>query len=349
MPRIVRRSVSESIEELTAYEETFRGQPQEPRIRLLRTIRSRPDLTFEQAVVTAGVHPRSAYRWWKSYKREGLAGVVTRGVGRPPEDTTSSKTGGKLSLAVGGGGARDVMSFINGMPMQLALLEGINGLRAHMNTLLPDVDRISIQVNTHCDLERPWDYRPSLSISQRADQSDRLDEGMEVRTLVRDEMPSEELLEQMKRGGFPFQLYHEPVCIDIWLEETADLGALILWREIEKAPISPESLAFVDQIRPFLVYVFANMVTRHHYANPGDRVFYSVLSEMSVSAKLTAQERRVISYRLMGYSYKRIADELQRTVGAVKKQLASVHRKTGTQGHGELFAKYFSPRLVPTK
>ncbi|MBC8144048.1 MAG: helix-turn-helix transcriptional regulator [bacterium] len=349
MAKIIRRTVNESAEELLQYEQVYSGQPAEARVRFLRILRTRPDLTFEQAADVAVVQHRSAYRWWNAYRTDGLAGLIRLAVGRPSKRGSQGKSSENAASAHFASRESALIEFLNGMPMQLVLLDGINSLRDRLTTLVPDVDRISIQVNLNCDLERPHEYHPNLSILQRADRAERLDEGMEVRALTKAETQSEELLSQMRRGGFPFELYREPISIDLLFEGTAVLGALVLWRNVDKSPISEETLAFIERINPFLVYAFSNLVTRHHYTNPGDRVFYSVLGEMAKSAKLTPQEQRIISYRLMGYSYKRIADDIDRSVDVVKKQLASVHRKTGTHGHSELFAKYFSPRLVPAK
>lgn len=346
MPKVVDRIIRESPEVLEHFEQVYRGRPEELRARLLRVLRTQPELTFDEAAEAAGVPRRTAYRWWRVYQERALGGLMNLTIGRPsgrrktPESRRNAgPLSGRLSVDL-------LLELMNGLPMEVGMLEGINGLRECLIDLLPDVDRISISVNTHCDLEDPAGYQPKLHISQRPGPDGRIDEGVEVSNIQGIQTPAEDILEQMRKGGFPFERYHPPLTVDLWFAGTADLGAIVLWRELEKTPISTESMELLERLRPFLVYVFSNLVIRHHYANPRDRVFYSSLSDMAVRAGLTAQERRIISYRLMGYSYKRIASELGRTEGAVKKQLASVHRKTGTQGHSELFAKYFTPRLV---
>jgi DNA-binding CsgD family transcriptional regulator len=345
MPKIVTRVIQETAEELDRFAQVYRGRPEEQRVRLLQVLRTQPELTFDEAAAAAGIPRRTAYRWWNLYQERDIIGLINLNMGRPVGTRKARKRpendAGGVPLS-----ADDLLELMNGLPTELGLLEGINGLRERLMLLLPDVDRISISVNTYCDLEEPARYRPNLSISQRADVADRLDEGMQVNTLKGTEAPAYELLEQMRTGGFPFEKFHEPIAFDLLYEGSADLGSIVLWREIEKTPIPKETVDILERLRPFLVYAFSSLVTRHHYANPRDRVFYSALLEMARRARLTAQEQRIISYRLMGYSYKKIAAELGRTEGAVKKQLASVHRKTGTQGHSELFAKYFTPRLL---
>lgn len=346
MPKTVRRSVSESLEELEHVERVYRGRPEEVRARFLRVLRTQPELTFDEAAGAAGVPRRTAYRWWRVYQERALIGLLNLNLGRPVGSRKIPETVRKTNDVHSGLTADELLGLINGMPTQLGMLDGINGLRDRLMAILPDVDRISISVNTHCDLEDPGGYQPKLNISQRPEQGGGIDEGVEVSWIQGVQTPAEDILEQMRKGGFPFDRYHPPVAFDLWYEGTADLGAIVFWREVDKSPISGETLARIETLRPFLIYVYSNLVIRHHYANPRDRVFYSSLRDMAERAQLTAQERRIISYRLMGYSYKRIAAELGRTEGAVKKQIASVHRKTGTQGHSELFAKYFTPRLV---
>jgi DNA-binding CsgD family transcriptional regulator len=345
MPRIVSRTVRETAEELERFEQVYRGRPEEARVRFLRILRTQPELTFEEAARVAGVPRRSAHRWWSIYEDRTIAGLVNLSMGRPKGPRKPEKPP-EIRGHDGPVTTDALLELMNGLPVELGLLEGINGLRERLMAIFPDVDRISISVNTYCDLENPKLYRPNLLISQRADVADRLDEGINVQRLRGTEAPAYDLLEQMRLGGFPFSRYHPPVATDIFFADTADLGAILLWREVDKRPISDETIQLLERIRPFLVYAFSNLVTRHHYANPRDRVFYSALGDMARRARLTAQEQRIISYRLMGYSYKKIAAELGRTEGAVKKQLASVHRKTGTQGHSELFAKYFTPRIL---
>lgn len=346
MPKTIQRTVEESLEELEHFEQIYRGRPEELRARLLRVVRTQPELSFDEAAAVAGVPRRTAYRWWSVYEERALIGLMNMNLGRPVGSRKSREKSRISPTVVDRPSAAELIDLMNGMPMQLSMLDGINGLRDRLMTLLPDVDRISISVNTHCDLEDPGGYQPKLNISQRPERGRGIDEGVEVSWIHGVQTPAEDMLEQMRKGGFPFERYHAPVAFDLWYEGTADLGALVLWREHDKPRISQDSLDLIERLRPFLIYVFSNLVIRHHYANPRDRVFYSSLRDMAVRAQLTAQERRIISYRLMGYSYKKIAAELGRTEGAVKKQIASVHRKTGTQGHSELFAKYFTPRLV---
>ena len=346
MPKYPSRTIRETPQQLANHELVYAGRPQESRLRLLRVLRTHPELSLEEAADAASVQRRSAYRWWKTYQERGLLGLVSSGLGRPTGSRKAVNSVRNTASGSVGIASAQLIALMNGLPSDLTMIEGINAFRERLLTVLPDVDRVSISLNIYCNLEDPQNYRPNLTISHHPQAAQRIDEGMVVRTGDETNAQAADLLKEMRAGGFPFDSYHEPVTFDLWYSGTAELGTIVLWREREKSTISQETINLLETLRPFLTYVFANMITRHYYANPRDRVFYSVLTEMARSARLTPQEQRIISYRLLGYSYKRIAAELDRTEGAVKKQLASVHRKTGTQGHTELFAKYFTPRLL---
>jgi DNA-binding CsgD family transcriptional regulator len=46
-----------------------------------------------------------------------------------------------------------------------------------------------------------------------------------------------------------------------------------------------------------------------------------------------------------GYSYKQCADKLGISITTLKKYCSIIYRKTETRSQGELFARYFAPRL----
>jgi DNA-binding CsgD family transcriptional regulator len=124
---------------------------------------------------------------------------------------------------------------------------------------------------------------------------------------------------------------------------------VILWREKGKPEISEQTLAMMTALEPFLLFALTDLVARHQAERPIDRIFYDTIDEMAAEAQLSKQEKRIVILRLMGHSYKDLADSIHVSIDTIKKHLTQIHRKTATAGMAELFAKYFSARLIPTE
>jgi transposase len=79
MPRIhYPGAIRESIEELTALERELRGQPTQPRIQLLRVLKSGQARTLVLAAPVVGYGERTVNRWWKRYQTDGLDGLLAQ-------------------------------------------------------------------------------------------------------------------------------------------------------------------------------------------------------------------------------------------------------------------------------
>src|SRR5690606_36340395 len=170
-------------------------------------------------------------------------------------------------------------------------------------------------------------------------------DGISVASREEGEAPSHLLLENLRAQGVPLEDYHPPVTCDYYYKNVEWLGAVFLWRDRVKTPISQRTRDMLAILEPFVIYILSDLVARYQYAHPVDRLFHDALDDMTQDAGLTFQERRVVTLRLLGHAYKEIADKLNISEDAIKKHLGSVHRKTGTRSYTELFAKYFTPRL----
>ena len=111
--------------------------------------------------------------------------------------------------------------------------------------------------------------------------------------------------------------------------------------------LAKETISIMKTLEPFIIFMLSDMVARHQAQRPMDTAFYDAVKEMTEDAQLSKSEKRIVILRLMGHSYKDVADNIFVTVDTVKKHLTQIHRKTQTNGMAELFAKYFSARLIP--
>jgi len=156
-------------------------------------------------------------------------------------------------------------------------------------------------------------------------------------------------VEAVRRQGLPFELYHPPTGFDYYYAGQAYLGTILLWREIGKPPITEGTLQTMAELEPFLVFALSDLVARHQSERPIGRVFHDALEDLVSEAGLSPQEERIVVLQLMGHSYKEMADVLAVTVDTIKKHFKQIHKKTATRGQAELFAKYFTSRLVPDR
>jgi len=235
-----------------------------------------------------------------------------------------------------------VLQFLNRLPLISDTQRAVEAYKAALMDLLGEVDRVSIYININCDLHDPQAYQPNIVLTLDTSSTDEL---ISVTTHQEGTRPSDRFLENMRAQGAPLDTLHAPVVFDYYYNDLAFLGTIFLWRDRTKPAISKRVQDTMKLLEPFVIYMLSDLISRHHYANPMDRLFHDALKTMSMEAGLSVQERRVVMLRLLGHAYKEIADKLNISEDAIKKHLGSVHRKTGTRSYTELFAKYFTPRL----
>jgi DNA-binding CsgD family transcriptional regulator len=337
---------------LEPIEERYRGRPEQIRIRALRLLQEDPARTHRDVAELLGVSKVTVDRWWGIYRKSGIEGLLA--LRMTPAGTARQSPPVAASAVEPARAARSLpdsdalIRLMNSLPLSLDVADAITVLRGELMAILPDVDRVVISVDTACDLANPELYRPTLDVIQDATSRETARRRVHVREFSAEKSSMEALLQLLRRQGYPIDDYHPPEFFELTYEQQAPLGTIFLWRELSKPPISQSTRNLLERLIPFLIYALSNIVARHQYRSPGDRIFRNALEQMSNECSLTPQERRVVTYRLYGHSYKVIAAELEVSEDTVKKHLGSVHRKTKTAGHAELFAKYFSPLIVPS-
>lgn len=237
----------------------------------------------------------------------------------------------------------DILSFLNALPSTMNPVEWINAFREALLELFDDIDRISLIVNTLCDLREPEQYVPTVSIAHHTQGGADVQGSISVTAVSGSQ--HEGILEDFRKQGFPLHDYHPPHGFDYHYEGQAYLGTIFLWREVTESPISDHTVEVIRSLERFLTFMLTDLVTRHQYGKPVDRVFYQAFERLVEEAALSPQERRIIVLQLLGHSYKDMADVMSVTVDTIKKHFKQIHRKTGTRGQAELFAKYFTANL----
>ncbi len=236
-----------------------------------------------------------------------------------------------------------MIRFLNALPVTGDIVGWIEAFREALRQMLGDVDRISMKINTNCDLSNPH-RNVALEIAQHMLPAKNVGDSVHVSTSDKG-FPGEELINEFRQLGHPVDDYHPPHYFDYYFAGKAYLGTILLLRDRSKTPISDRTLETVRALEPFILFALSDLVTRHYYARPIDRVFNEILLGMVQEAGLSAQDMRILSLMLLGYSYKQVADRMEVTIDTVRKHMKRIYRKTRTGSLAELFAKYFTPRL----
>jgi transposase len=235
------------------------------------------------------------------------------------------------------------IAFMNSLPTTGDVLEWITEFRESLAELLGDVDRVSLNVNRHCNLLHPETYDPEFSITEHVSEQPGQD-GLVMVESQTDE-PAIRLLHSFRRQGQQLDRYHDPVYFDYYYKGKAYLATMFLWRDRDKPQISMGSIDLIKSLEPFMLFVLSDIVARNQQTRPMDRVFQDAVNQM-IGGLLSPQEGRVVILQMLGHSYKEMADTMSISIDAVKKLFRQVHRKTGTRSLGELFAKYFTNRYA---
>lgn len=242
-----------------------------------------------------------------------------------------------------------IVRFLNSLPLLGGYRERNTLFRNALMELLPDVDHIVVNVDKAFNFETPDEYHTDIRMIQGSTATSWGKSNSSLMVTSRDVSDEDAfvLLESMRSQGVPLDRYYPPEYMNFRLNEQAYIGTVFFFREVTKQPTSAETFNFLASIETFFYFMLFDLAAHHQVTQPADQVFTTVLRQLAVEANLTIQERKVIIHQLLGGSYKDIADALGISIGTLKKHMTSIHQKTGTRSQGELFARYFTPRLMP--
>jgi DNA-binding CsgD family transcriptional regulator len=237
------------------------------------------------------------------------------------------------------------LRFLNALPQAEDTNEWNGMFRQALLMIFGDIDHIAININQSCNLRDPGSYKPTVVMRQHVTRTAGREREVVVTADAEVGRPSEGVLNDLRSQGRPLDKYHPPHSFDYYYAGHAYLGTLLLFRERGKPQISEGTLSTMDAMEPFLIMAMANHVIWYLKRRPAERMFYDGMERMAAEAGLSVQEQRVVIYYLLGYSYDEMALLLRISATTIKKHINSIHRKTGTRRHRELFARYLSPRL----
>lgn len=372
-------SIKESLPRLRTLEKRCAGESAEQRVRMLLLLKQEPTRTMDDVAATIGCTPRTIKRWWKLYQEEGISSLIdlpgspagirqsagnrsgsSQRLTRTRPDTTDpgpkkghrreTVTAEESRITVEGDDALNdthssilwgrLLRLLADLPTMATIAEKNNAVRDTIQELFDDVDKATVVINGSCDVLRPETYQAKIFVMDLPmDGTNRtIDVGHGKESHVG------RVLLRLQSIKYRFDLYQEPHGIEYFYRGKAYLGVILLWTRRNRPALSRKTVAMMEQLEPFWISVFASAAAIHQLQNPIDDVFGKALTRLVKQFKLSEQERRVIILRLLGQSYKEMAETLVLSIDTIKHHLKSVYNKTGTGSHAELFARFFTPK-----
>jgi DNA-binding CsgD family transcriptional regulator len=238
-----------------------------------------------------------------------------------------------------------LLRFLNALPTTGDVIEWTRSFRESLQMVLGDIDRVVVHVDTQCDLSYGEQWRPALKPGGPGETPRRRGKAKVEASWMQGKTPSELLMEDFNRIGYPLGDYHPPQSYDYYYTEHTYLGTIFLLRDRTKKPISRRTLEAMKGLEPFVIFALSDLVARYAYIRPIDRAFQKALRELALETKLTKRELQVLTLHLFGRRYEEIARKLYISIDTVKKHVKKIHRKTGSRSSTELFARYFTPLI----
>jgi|GEM_PF-3524558 len=355
--------ILETVRTLRRIEKKTPGKLMRARIAMLRMLQEDHKRTLRDVAAMLGVSHQSTKRWWKWYTEGGIARLRYRKARRWDDDPSFTtlrdaviagqfhsldhvrgwlggigKTSSKASAQDDHKLSEAIYSLLTVLPPPPVadLRVWRDQLTIGLKRLFGDIDRITLTANFKCNLKEPDTYRPTAWVMGKGQASDK-----DISIAVEESSPIERLLEYCAKQQFPFENYHEPIGF-AYSYRGAYLGAIILWRDRTRAPISPQTIGVMRRLEPFFVFIMADIVMRRHYLHPINLSYLDLLDQITQKANLTPQERRILILHSTGVSRAEIGKTFSIAVSTVRTHLNSIYAKVGVRTVNELFAQYLS-------
>jgi DNA-binding CsgD family transcriptional regulator len=233
-----------------------------------------------------------------------------------------------------------VLEFLNSLPVTIDTRTWLVAFKQALSRLLGDVDLISIDINTDCDLRFPDEYATDIVVSQHFDTTGRGQSRVSI--CAKEATRTKALVNEMRRSGFPLERYHLPTSFEYTLGTKAHVGTILLFRERERPPIEAATIELMKSLEACMVFILTDCIARRRRVEVVESAFVDVFAGIADTHQLTTREREVLVLQLIGKSYKEISGILCVTVDAVRNNVKNVHRKTGCSSNAELFGKFFT-------
>lgn len=353
--------IRESLEELEQLRKFHKGTPQERRILFLSFLREDTSRTIPEAAIKAGISERRGRRWWDAYRRAGLTELLELRIWKKEEleeensfdphfsGTSSSKNSANLHVT-----GIDFPAFLVAVASLASFTDPGQWGRAFrdiMVSTLPEVDYAVVHIISNVDLNNP---AKKLVFHQNILPNGQVSHEVESTREKRQKYVYESLIEQGKRGGFPFEQYHfPPAGFDFFVRPDSNvekasiyIGSLLLFRLKSNLPFSQDLLDLAERLRPFITFLFTDFIVRVRHEKPGADLFNEAVNRVAGDVGLSPREQDVLLLEMLGHSYDEIADLLHVSPKTIQTHVRQLYKKAGVSRLSEFFARYFTPRTM---
>ena len=121
-------------------------------------------------------------------------------------------------------------------------------------------------------------------------------------------------------------------------------GVTLFWRELGKPPISPETVAAIDELHPFFEFLLTDLTCRMDAEDPMFKAYFEAMAQAASQGQLTPQENRVAALLLKGHSYREIGQIMRWSMSCVRKYTGNVYLKLHVRSHIQMIMRYLTFR-----
>ncbi len=360
--------IRESFEELDELRRYHHGTIEEVKLMFLRMLKEDSARPIAETTRRVGITERRGRYWWETYCRNGLRGLLERRVwGRGELEKNVPRIQKVRDPITGIKGVKhsDPLMHMIDYPAFINAVAGISDLdNPHEWSLelrklfiehIAEVNHAVVNVRGSANIDKDPQQPENIVVRRYRDKNGEIKESIATESMI---VHYEAIIEKGKEQGFPFDRYHfPPAGFDFFIRKDvpddapfADpdelniyVGSLLLFRNRDLPPFSPETLDLIERLRPFITYVLTSFIALRRREMPGLEFYSKAIARIAGEANLSNREQVILNLLLIGYSEKKIADSLNISPKTVESHIYSLYRKTGVTKVNELFARYQTP------
>jgi DNA-binding CsgD family transcriptional regulator len=215
----------------------------------------------------------------------------------------------------------ELVEFANDQQSLSDIVKWSAAFKASLARRLTSVDRISVNVNRGVSL-MAGRFEAGIASSVRA--YERPTDVATVMITTSEMRDATYFAESFRRSGFPVTDYQSPLCFNFEANTGAYLGSIILWQRQGSPDVAEADVVLLNQIRPFLTYLFFTAIHRYQNAH---LIYAAAIRTAHIifrRANLTRREREVFLCRFQGQSVAETASQLNVSEATVRRHIRSI-------------------------
>jgi DNA-binding CsgD family transcriptional regulator len=214
-----------------------------------------------------------------------------------------------------------LLAFANSLSTTTDFLHWLGAYRQGLMTIIPAVDRISININRGVNISTDEFSRDAVAGTHIIGEG-AIPQGLLIG--VGSDRDESYFVALSRRAGFPVDDYQPAVPANFYSDSGLYLGSIVFWNKTSSAPIPPSVIAQIEEMRPFLTFLFTSAFLRFASANRLYTNAVRCINRLSAVYQLSRREREVLICRFNGKSVAESAKLLNISVPTVRRHLRSL-------------------------